>query len=156
MNMASHTKSAEDSPTFRAIMAYGHPSLVHRLQEKLGISAEMAAELFNDTKRFLYLCADSNVPMSPPPAIDECWHLFILFTKDYARFCEQYFGVFLHHRPHYINDPPTNGSHRINSLNAAEKQFANLSANWAFPKETIANCDKCAGCQEDKTTLVTA
>jgi hypothetical protein len=32
-------------------------------------------------------------------AIDEMWHTFVLFTKDYAAFCERYFGHFVHHVP---------------------------------------------------------
>jgi hypothetical protein len=137
-------------------MAYTHPSLIHRLQEKCGISTKAAIELFDDTKRFLYLCADSNVPMTPPPSIDECWHHFILFTKDYASFCDQHFGVFLHHRPRYIDDPPIYGSPSLNTLTAAKKQFGNLSENWCYPQEITANCDKCAGCRADKIIAVTS
>ena len=31
--------------------------------------------------------------------LDEMWHTFLLFTRDYADFCERYFGFFLHHIP---------------------------------------------------------
>ena len=31
--------------------------------------------------------------------IDEMWHNFILFTKDYCEFCENIFGKYLHHSP---------------------------------------------------------
>lgn len=31
--------------------------------------------------------------------IDDMWHTFLLFTKDYADFCEKYFGEFIHHFP---------------------------------------------------------
>src|SRR4029078_5348421 len=31
--------------------------------------------------------------------IDWMWHTFLLFTLDYARFCDRYFGFFLHHIP---------------------------------------------------------
>jgi len=27
------------------------------------------------------------------------WHTFLLFTRDYATFCETHFGAFLHHVP---------------------------------------------------------
>jgi len=38
--------------------------------------------------------------MTPEIAqIDEMWHTFILFTRDYAAFCEGHFGCFLHHVP---------------------------------------------------------
>jgi len=41
--------------------------------------------------------------------LDEAWHTFILFTKDYATFCNDYVGKFIHHMPSvgeggYLND----------------------------------------------------
>ncbi len=31
--------------------------------------------------------------------IDDMWHTFLLFTRDYQDFCQQYFGKFFHHLP---------------------------------------------------------
>ena len=31
--------------------------------------------------------------------VDRIWHQFILFTREYATFCEINFGCFLHHSP---------------------------------------------------------
>ncbi len=31
--------------------------------------------------------------------IDDMWHTFLLFTKDYGEFCQKFFGEFLHHVP---------------------------------------------------------
>ena len=33
----------------------------------------------------------------PSKEVDELWHLFILFTKDYREFCQKYLGQFLDH-----------------------------------------------------------
>lgn len=35
----------------------------------------------------------------PSQVVDELWHEFILFTKNYDAFCRQAFGKFLHHTP---------------------------------------------------------
>jgi hypothetical protein len=47
----------------------------------------------------------------PSKEVDEVWHAFILFTKDYGEFCRQVCGHFLHHVPHTSrdqkSDPPT-------------------------------------------------
>ncbi|SIN35295.1 Uncharacterized conserved protein [Mycobacteroides abscessus subsp. abscessus] len=42
----------------------------------------------------------SIVEASPAPSlpVDQMWHSFILFTKDYADFCSKV-GGFIHHRP---------------------------------------------------------
>lgn len=43
----------------------------------------------------------------PSKALDKFWHNFILFTKDYHAFCEQYVGRYIHHSPHvYTDDSP--------------------------------------------------
>lgn len=35
----------------------------------------------------------------PSQVADELWHEFILYTKDYAHFCDKAFGRFMHHTP---------------------------------------------------------
>ena len=35
----------------------------------------------------------------PSQVVDDLWHEFILFTRDYQNFCQQAFGRFLHHTP---------------------------------------------------------
>ena len=36
--------------------------------------------------------------------IDDMWHTFLMFTEDYANFCERYFGRFIHHSPRDENE----------------------------------------------------
>ena len=33
----------------------------------------------------------------PLLALDELWHVFIIHTQDYHKFCEHYFGYYVHH-----------------------------------------------------------
>lgn len=35
----------------------------------------------------------------PSQVVDDLWHEFILFTRDYQKFCDKAFGQFLHHTP---------------------------------------------------------
>lgn len=35
----------------------------------------------------------------PSQVVDDLWHEFILFTRDYGNFCQLAFGQFLHHTP---------------------------------------------------------
>jgi hypothetical protein len=39
------------------------------------------------------------VMLAETDKIDWMWHAFVLFTVDYADFCERYFGFFIHHIP---------------------------------------------------------
>ena len=52
-------------------------------------------------KEFLALCkATPDETHEPTADVDEVWHTHILFTEDYADFCADYFGYFLHHKPY--------------------------------------------------------
>ena len=90
------------------VLAYRHPGVVRRYAKEHGASAEEAAELFQETLKWLYLCYRSatdlpeGIGCTMLPDIlklDEMWHTFVLFMRDYADFCEGYFGFFLHHVP---------------------------------------------------------
>jgi hypothetical protein len=63
--------------------------------------------------------------------VDQAWHEFILFTKEYARFCKEYCDRFIHHQP---ADPFTEmkdfGAERRRTRDFAEAVFAPLSASW--------------------------
>ena len=53
-----------------------------------------------ELKRYLFLCA--NYPEERWPmlrTIDELWHTFLLFTKDYQQFCTSLGRQFIHHEP---------------------------------------------------------
>ncbi len=46
-----------------------------------------------------YLKSGFQYVAMPSQAVDDLWHAFILYTRDYEAFCEQSFGRFLHHTP---------------------------------------------------------
>jgi hypothetical protein len=87
------------APSLDSVMAYQHPQLLTRLEERIGLDIAVARQLFEETKRFLYLCATSDSPMAPTARIDEVWHNFMLYSEDYTQFCESQFGFVIHHRP---------------------------------------------------------
>lgn len=143
--------SSRRQSSLAKVMAYSHRGLVHRLQDKAGMEADEAIALFDDTKRFLYLCGVFPGVLAPPPPIDECWHHFILFTEDYRDFCHEYFGRFVHHRPRQPDDPQADGGPITNTLEAAATVFGGtLSPNWLFRSnadECNDNCSPSTNCQ---------
>jgi hypothetical protein len=46
-----------------------------------------------------YLRADRQRVAMPSQVVDELWHEFILYTRNYELFCQRAFGGFLHHTP---------------------------------------------------------
>jgi hypothetical protein len=84
------------------------PQLFVRLQKRIAdqedISHEAAAQIVDASLGFLKMCADHpEHRFAPSPTVDIGWHTFILYTRDYALFCEMHAGRFLHHEP---NDDP--------------------------------------------------
>jgi hypothetical protein len=133
------------------LLEYRHPALLQRLSAKASVRSSEAEELFDDTKRFLYLCAISSDTLAPSSRIDECWHHFILFTEDYATFCNRFLGKFMHHRPRYPDDPPGDGRPVRNALIMAKEVFGDrLSQNWDYGTQTY-NCTPSTNCQSTPT-----
>jgi hypothetical protein len=131
--------------TLDDVRAYRHPGLVARIMSEQGIGEEEATKQFDDLMIFLYVCGahrDAR-PFFPPPLIDEAWHTFLLFTKDYAEFCKKHFGFFIHHSP---ITPELKEKHQLakvdkrKAIGIAESLLGTLSPNWILPKGETADC----------------
>ncbi|WP_445371182.1 glycine-rich domain-containing protein [Methylomonas sp. HW2-6] len=46
-----------------------------------------------------YLESDCQFVSMPSQLVDDLWHEFILYTREYRRFCFRAFGSFMHHTP---------------------------------------------------------
>ncbi len=88
-------------------------NVLNRFLNQFSFSYDEATDIFEETKKWLWLCAKiqidrktqkMNLPQSllldeQTQVIDEMWHCFILFTKEYQEFCMKYLDVFIHHFP---------------------------------------------------------
>src|SRR6185369_753578 len=70
-----------------------------RLARENGWSNEHAVRVITEYERFLLLVATANELLSPSDAVDQAWHLHLLHTRDYRRFCRNLFGRRLDHTP---------------------------------------------------------
>ena len=102
-------------PSKESVLAYQHPDLVCRFSELYGVTKDEAEDVFNQMKLWLWLGNERMFDIEktnssdeertsmfidiPLLVIDEMWHNFILFTKDYFYFCQKLFGHYLHHSP---------------------------------------------------------
>lgn len=122
---------AADLTTLNDVLGYRHAGVVARYAKEQGTSREDAEEIFVETLKWLYLCyrnadttGNASLAMLPDLAkLDEMWHTFIIFTRDYSSFCETYFRTYIHHLPITDEDdqiPPDEGTERAR----LEQQFA--------------------------------
>lgn len=78
------------------------PGLLDKLKAQHPSFARKEAALVSQGLRqfFLaYLNSGRRDVAMPSQVADDLWHEFILYTRDYGRFCAQAFGGFLHHTP---------------------------------------------------------
>ncbi|MEX0672849.1 MAG: hypothetical protein WD175_02200 [Candidatus Paceibacterota bacterium] len=75
-----------------------------RIAQHMNISIEEACQLFLDLQMFLWMAAQSEQPCVPAPLIDDAWHEFLVYTREYEAFCAEYCGGFMHHQPHLGED----------------------------------------------------
>lgn len=78
------------------------PGLYDKLREKHHDLSLKDCQLVGHALRqfFLaYLKSGKQYISMPSQVVDDLWHEFILYTRNYAQFCRRAFGGFLHHTP---------------------------------------------------------
>ena len=65
------------------------------------LDAAQRAMVLEGLRDYFLLCnkAGRRMLAMPSQAVDDAWHEFILFTRQYDNFCRRAFGRFLHHTP---------------------------------------------------------
>lgn len=92
----------------RAALSYEAPFLIEKLVQDYIVRSESDAEdLFREVKRYIVFVQANRDSIWDMHSlrIDEAWHQFVLFTREYIDFCHEYFGMYVQHRP--ANAPET-------------------------------------------------
>ena len=75
-------------------------TFAQRLAKENGWSAAHAARVIAEYRKFAFLAAAAGHPVSPPEAVDQAWHLHLIYTRSYwDEFCGKVLGTPLHHEP---------------------------------------------------------
>jgi hypothetical protein len=90
-----------------SVLSFKNMDVIVRFTEKYNIDEIEALSIFEETKKWLWLCyeypnSEKNINLLIDDSmiiIDEMWHNFILFTNDYHEFCQSNFGRYIHHQP---------------------------------------------------------
>ncbi|MGW2563178.1 glycine-rich domain-containing protein [Streptomyces sp. NPDC001514] len=80
------------------------PEVMERLtaritKEHTDVDEPTARRIVAQTAAFLAAGVHSGQELAPSELVDIGWHTFILHTVDYAAFCQQIAGRFIHHVP---------------------------------------------------------
>ncbi|MGU7773922.1 hypothetical protein ACV229_27555 [Burkholderia sp. MR1-5-21] len=84
---------------------YEHEGVIGKFRDEWDVEEAEALDIFSEMKKFLFVseyaqkqCVEFEID-EPILMIDKMWHHFILFTNDYEKFCNRFFGKMLHHIP---------------------------------------------------------
>jgi hypothetical protein len=101
--MAIARPSVYKQCTLARALRYRNREVLLRFVDQYGVSEAEAEELFTETKKWLWLNTRADAPALvvtfEMKMLDEMWHNFALFTPDYAKYCQDCFGAYVHHVP---------------------------------------------------------
>lgn len=125
-------------PVVERAMSFPMTQITERYAKEQGLPIESAQEHERELKRYLSLCAinpDAFYGMRGP--IDELWHSFVVATREYAAFCDQVSGQFIHHIPGVFVDsddePPRRREGDINIVEGYKKFLADYEKMFGEP-----------------------
>ena len=131
--------------------------ILERYCKDYDITMEVAKEHEIELKKYLTLCAlFPKSSMGMRGQVDELWHTFLLFTRDYHRFCKNVVGHFIHHIPNTSKSNSEISSYR-EMLNKYEECFEIEPPKHIWPSIKVkgqeesmdacgTSCDTCGRC----------
>lgn len=130
------TLSAAAMALFRRAMKIDLDAATNRYSRDFGLPQVEAERRMTELRRFLVLSA-----LSPGNAygmrgpIDDAWHTLILFTRDYAGFCQMIAGRFIHHQPDAMpSDREKSGNAYSLFLREYERAFGEAAPADLWPR----------------------
>jgi hypothetical protein len=89
--------------------------------------------------------------------VDEVWHTFILYTAEYARFCSDIYGRFIHHQPNDGTEEAHGNDGVQRFLDGYRQLFGDLHPIWCVNGQPLvlqgsctSGCDATCGAVECK------
>jgi hypothetical protein len=139
------------------------PALAERLVARIAaehpdLAVDMPARILDQTLAFLDTCATATEPIGPSELVDIGWHTFILYTHEYAEFCDRIAGRFIHHVPddsptgdEWPTVPETNPATLAVTVAAMRRAGHRIDPQlWSM--NGAAECTQChAGCHDSPT-----
>ncbi len=137
------TQTREPSnPKWQRIKTYEAPFLEDKMREGTITDPKRYGTAFGEWKKFAYLASEADAPIAMTSReVDEVWHQFILFTREYRDFCSEHLGSYLDHKP-ATREEPVDELAKERFAKAYQESFGEFNEIW----DQEANCSRCASC----------
>jgi hypothetical protein len=98
--------STEQTNRLRVIEEYDLWFVTERVAQKGTLAAERIPEAVIEFKKYVALLVLGHKSLGMHSyEVDEIWHNFIMFTREYGEFCQRTAGQMIHHRPNTSRRP---------------------------------------------------
>jgi hypothetical protein len=124
-----------------AASAFDLSEVLAAYMEAQRLSVDTAREHADELNRFLSIRAgvdgpapDGQFAIGMDSPIDDLWHLFVLYSPTYVRFCHAVSGFYIHHRPNPKSMSMAEEAARLlNFFNAYEVAFGHPPRQHLWP-----------------------
>ena len=94
-------------PELKTLYSYKNEAVMRRYTQDFPHATLSAENAFKELMKFMWLSLKARSDRKSfscaihqeMTEIDNMWHTFLLFTRDYQTFCNNYLGEFFHHIP---------------------------------------------------------
>lgn len=124
--------------------------VIHRYMKDFELPEDVAREHARELVRFLTICAlNPDVVYGMAGAVDKFWHTFVMYTKEYAEFCDAVAGRFIHHVPDSPDDDalstPRLRDNYLKFLEDYEEVFGDPPPShiWPNPQGKLYDLNRC-------------
>ncbi|GIE85833.1 glycine-rich domain-containing protein [Actinoplanes regularis] len=121
------------------------------------MTPDMPARILDQALAFLGACAVTTEPIGPSPIVDVGWHTFILYSIDYAAFCDRIAGRFIHHVPDDDGGRQLSGGQMTADCETGDCRYTNPpSLNGQAGHEGVATVSPMRGSLETTVLAIRA
>ncbi|MGW0588101.1 glycine-rich domain-containing protein [Streptosporangium sp. NPDC002607] len=134
------------------------PELFDRLTARIKADhpahADRAEQIMEQALSFLVACgARPSARLAPSAIVDIGWHTFLMYTREYAEFCQRVASRFIHHAPDAPDISVPSGSNAAATTTVMrELGLPVISDLWAHPAACSGSgTGKCSQCHQGCT-----
>lgn len=99
MQAGAYATETTDRDVIQRAELFDMSKVVGRYCSDNGVDRVEGERRARELVRFLAICATAREPIGMAGPIDELWHTFLMFTREYSAFCASVAGRFIHHIP---------------------------------------------------------